>query len=134
MGQILRQQVVCGGPLTPYVLHNPSSSFDVNNRFVGGALLDAAMEPPVAVTIEPQEAPPSEPLSETQSPQAESVGSALAQSVSHEVSRANVSVFIKIVFKNNMFSSEYVLCALDNKEQRDAQNNSYVIYFVSGLV
>ena len=105
MGQILRQQVVCGGPLTPCVLHNPTSSFDANNRFVGGALLDAAMEPPVAVTMEPQEAPPSEPPSESRSPQAESVSSALAQSVSHEVSRANVSVFIKIVFKNNMFSS-----------------------------
>ena len=84
MIQILCQQVVCGGLLTPYVLHNPASSFDANNRFVGGALLDTVMEPPVAVPTEPHEAPPSEPPFE--SPQAEAVSSALTQAVSHEVS------------------------------------------------
>ncbi|KAI0211053.1 Germinal-center associated nuclear protein [Lamellibrachia satsuma] len=78
-------EVVCGGPLPPSTLHNPTSSFDANNRFHGGDLLVAAMETPATITETPQDRPPTESPPEDLRTQAEAATASLTVNILNEV-------------------------------------------------
>ena len=78
--------MVCGGPLPPPIMHQPTSSFDANNRFQGGDFLTTALEVPAVITREPPDLPVVKPEPESPSTQAETAAASLALTVTHEVS------------------------------------------------